>query len=357
MADSENSYEYFAFISYKREDEKWAKWLQHKLEYYKLPSSVKKDNPDLPEKIRPVFKDTTDLELGVLAQKIQSALNSSKFLIVICSPRSANSVWVSKEVQSFIDSGRADHIIPFIIEGTPNATDSKDECFPEGLRQLTGEQELLGAHINEMGREAAALKVIAGMINLRFDTLWQRFERDRRRRLVLVYAGTIVLFILLVIMGVLYYDRNETYLQLESSNEKLALAYERLREDSILTISHLMRIQSDSIVLTAKNDSITDVLESLKRALGQIETEKKIQNKIREMSIQVVTAVSGGETMDSVQIQNFALVMSMDEKSKDRLQRAIAQKKDIESNKDNETVINDDLSKLNNPVISTFGLQ
>lgn len=26
--------EYYAFISYKREDEKWAKWLQHKLEHY-----------------------------------------------------------------------------------------------------------------------------------------------------------------------------------------------------------------------------------------------------------------------------------------------------------------------------------
>lgn len=61
--------------------------------------------------------------------------------------------------------------------------------------------------------------------------------------------------------------------------------------------------------------------------------------------------------MDSVQIQNFALAMAMDEKSKETLQRAISQKKDIESNKDNETVINDDLSKLNNPVISTFGLQ
>jgi hypothetical protein len=66
-----NQYEYFAFISYKREDEKWAKWLQRKFEYYKMPTSVRKANPDLPDKIRPIFKDTTDLEPGVLAQKIQ----------------------------------------------------------------------------------------------------------------------------------------------------------------------------------------------------------------------------------------------------------------------------------------------
>ena len=30
--------EYYAFISYKREDEKWAKWLQRELEHYLLPA-------------------------------------------------------------------------------------------------------------------------------------------------------------------------------------------------------------------------------------------------------------------------------------------------------------------------------
>ena len=79
--------EYFAFISYKREDEKWAKWLQHKLEHYKLPINVRKENPSLPQNIRPVFKDTSELASGVLADEIHDALEKSKFLIVICSPK------------------------------------------------------------------------------------------------------------------------------------------------------------------------------------------------------------------------------------------------------------------------------
>lgn len=190
---STQQYEYFAFISYKREDEKWASWLQRKLEYYRLPSCVRKENPALPEKIRPVFKDTTDLEPGVLAKKIQNALISSKFLIVICSPHSANSVWVSKEIQLFINSGRADNIIPFIVGGKPNAVNPNEECFPEGLRQLTGEQELLGANINEMGRDAAAVKVVAQMFNLRFDTLWQRYERQKRKEMKLLKKRNIEL--------------------------------------------------------------------------------------------------------------------------------------------------------------------
>lgn len=110
MADSNKQYEYFAFISYKREDEKWAKWLQRKLEYYKLPSSVRKDNPDLPDKIRPVFKDT-------------------------------------------------------------------------------------GANVNEMGRDAAAIKVVARMFNLRFDTLWQRFEKEKNKNRR-IKIGIIIIFAL-----------------------------------------------------------------------------------------------------------------------------------------------------------------
>ena len=40
-------YTNIASISYKREDEKWAKWLQKKLEHYKLPTEIRKKNPDL----------------------------------------------------------------------------------------------------------------------------------------------------------------------------------------------------------------------------------------------------------------------------------------------------------------------
>ena len=39
----ETGFEYYAFISYKREDEKWAKWLQKKLEGYKLPTIIRKE--------------------------------------------------------------------------------------------------------------------------------------------------------------------------------------------------------------------------------------------------------------------------------------------------------------------------
>lgn len=292
MADSNKQYEYFAFISYKREDEKWAKWLQRKLEYYKLPSSVRRDNPDLPEKIRPVFKDTTDLEPGVLAQKIQDALNSSKFLIVICSPRSANSVWVSKEVQSFIDSGRADHIIPFIIGGTPNATDPKDECFSEGLRQLAGEQELLGANINEMGRDAAAIKVVARMFNLRFDTLWQRYEKQKLKKRAIIFSVITVLILMCIGVGMYIYRQN---LILENTNsaKKLTEHYLLLEQAKELIRSgnaygalyEMASIDSDGLGLTILEPAIRESFDSILYGKNSIGKYSKLPYDIMQIEI------------------------------------------------------------------------
>lgn len=38
----ELNFAYIAFISYKREDKKWAQWLHRKLEHYKLPNKTTK---------------------------------------------------------------------------------------------------------------------------------------------------------------------------------------------------------------------------------------------------------------------------------------------------------------------------
>lgn len=175
-------YKYYAFISYKREDEKWAAWLQKKIENYKLPTSLRKSNPDFPKQVKRCFRDTTDLTAGVLEKAIQQGLQASKYLIVICSPRAAQSTRVCKEVEEFITSGREEYIIPFIVEGQPHSKDEAKECFPRNLRELSGKRELLGININETGRDIAATKAVAHMFGLQFDTLWQRETREKKRR-------------------------------------------------------------------------------------------------------------------------------------------------------------------------------
>ena len=206
----DSRYKYFAFISYKREDERWAKWLQHKLEHYRLPSNLN-GRTDLPKEIRPVFKDTSELTPGNLPEQINEALEQSKYLIVICSPRSAQSEWVNKEVETFKSMDKTGNIIPFIIDGRPYSSDHAEECFPQAILSLPREQEILGANINEMGRDSAAVKVVARMFDIRFDELWHRHEREQKRRKTIVIAS--VATFILFLMGVaiwMYHQKNET---------------------------------------------------------------------------------------------------------------------------------------------------
>ena len=173
-----DSKEYFAFISYQRKDEEWAKWLAHELEHYRFPVTLN-GRKDLPKELRPIFRDIDELSAGNLPNQIHKALEDSKHLIVVCSPNSAKSEWVNKEIEEFISMGKIDKIFPFIVEGKAFSEDSNEECFPPALRNLPKEEERLGGNIAEMGRDAAVVKTVAGMLDLAFDTLWQRYEREK----------------------------------------------------------------------------------------------------------------------------------------------------------------------------------
>lgn len=332
MDENQTQYTYYAFISYKREDEKWARWLQKKLESYGFPVALRKDNPSLPSKIRPVFRDQSELAGGNLKAEIEKGLKGSKYLIVICSPRAAQSPWVSKEVQYFIDNGREDAIIPFIIGGTPNAANPEDECFPEGLRQLSGEKEILGININEMGRDAAAIKVIAHMFGLRFDTLWQRHERAKRRRRLAVIAG--VILFALISFGVGAYM---AYLNTQISAEKVRANRERdnalqanrdlvIAQDSILSQSrmlaktnanleesnHRLKQAKDSILLQSQMLAKTnrDLEESNRNLIEERDNVKKATIKIQNLGSHKTAYMATEYIKNGIAVNGLDLIAS-----------------------------------------------
>ena len=107
---------YTAFISYNSKDDKWAKWLQRKLEAYSMPVVIKNEKDEVvkkgekPRKLK-VFRYRTDLNTISLNEGLAKELDDARWLIVICSPNSAKSTWVGKEIQHFLDTGRRDHIL------------------------------------------------------------------------------------------------------------------------------------------------------------------------------------------------------------------------------------------------------
>ena len=200
---TDQTFKYFAFISYNSADEKWAKWLQNKLEYYQISSALYKEYPSLPKRIRPVFWYKKDLSGTKLKQALFEELKASKFLIVVCSPDSAKSAWVDEEIQAFIRLGKGDKIIPFIVGGTPHAANPKVECFPPSLLNLSRDEEIRGIDVRRKeGKNHALVDVIATMFEVRFDDLWQRHKR--RARSIFYMAAAVVFAVM--IAGLLYYD-------------------------------------------------------------------------------------------------------------------------------------------------------
>lgn len=178
-------FQYFAFISYKREDEKWAKKLQNRLETYRLPAIIRKERIDIPKTLKPIFRDKTDLSGVLLERKLNDELERSKFLIVICSPNAVKSKWVNKEIDHFIALGRTDSIIPVIVKGDPDAPDLIERSLPESLLKLRDEgNELLAIHMTRTGERKAFIQLVATILDIDFDKLWIR-DRIRRRRRIL----------------------------------------------------------------------------------------------------------------------------------------------------------------------------
>ncbi len=187
-------YQYYAFISYKREDEKWARWLQRKLEKYKLPVVLQNQYKLEYRSVKPVFRDKTDLATGTVRSALSKELEVSKYLIVICSPSAAKSSWVNMEIEQFLQADKLNYIIPFIIKGKPFADDPGVECFPPSLRSM--KEPLLGININEVGKRAAFFRLVAGLLEIRTDDLIKREKRRiRNQRICAIAAGVMVMIV------------------------------------------------------------------------------------------------------------------------------------------------------------------
>lgn len=189
-------YKYWAFISYSSRDRKWGEWLRKRLEGYGLPKDLVglelADGTKLPKYLRPIFRDRDELTGSAdLGPAIEGALVESRFLIVLCSPNSAQSKWVDKEISSFIGMGRQRNVLALILEGEPNSGDAATECFPPSIRYpvepLAGDLRREGD-----GKERGFLKVLAGVAELNFDDLYRRHERAARQRRLLAGVSAAV---------------------------------------------------------------------------------------------------------------------------------------------------------------------
>lgn len=266
VAGSPREKTYWCFISYRHadnheQDREWASWLHREIERYDIPAELVgeklKDGTAISARIYPVFRDEDSLAADDdLAVSIAQALDDSRFLVVLCSPRAVESRYVAQEIRTFkANSGNAGRIIPAIIAGEPG--DPGRECFPEPLRHAVRADGTLDSSIiadplaadfrvkddrfpyegftsaeayrlrlkqegklsrREIKRRAedyeyrlqrAKLKVIAGILDVTLDELLDRDKahrlrqaRKRARNLTIVSTIVVVLALVAVWLGI-----------------------------------------------------------------------------------------------------------------------------------------------------------
>jgi len=226
---TDTKFKYWAFLSFSHQDNRdqrpdspeqvhrcWGNWLDDALKVFPIPpefvSQINGRGEIIPERIAPVFRDESELsENAELSAEIRDALEQSICLIVVCSPRSAQSRQVNEIVRYFKQLGRSkQHILPIVVAGEPNASDGnkpgrllEEECFapalrhpvlPDGTLDTTRragksifvdarhgaeKREILAVDHRpaEADLEMAKIQLIALLLGVGFNGLWWREQK------------------------------------------------------------------------------------------------------------------------------------------------------------------------------------
>ena len=176
---------YNAFISYRHAplDSEIAERVQRDLERFHVPHAIRRQTGR--QKIERIFRDKDELPItSDLSETISDALTKAEYLIVICSPNTCESVWVTKEIEFFLKSHSRDHVLTVLAGGEPEDVipDILTHDGDKVIEPLSCDYRLSArrARKEELPRLAAAL------VGCSYDELVRRERAYKMRQLVIV---------------------------------------------------------------------------------------------------------------------------------------------------------------------------
>lgn len=274
--------EYVAFISYRHKDldKQIAKKVHTMLERYHVPKELQKDG--IGPKLGRVFRDEEELPVSSdLTGSIQTALDHSRFLLVVCTPDTPDSIWVEQEIKYFVEKHGREHVIGILVNGTP------EESFPVPLTTDFAEDgktvvhitEPLAANLTDVNHRYDAkrlkkeiMRLYAAILGCPFDSLWQRERRYKQR--VAITALSAATCGLVAFSSYVYLKNKEITRQNEqilAQNEQISRQNEEIQEQN----SELKRREAEALI--REGSALIDGGNSrtaVKRVLAALETEE-----------------------------------------------------------------------------------
>lgn len=236
---------YNAFISYRHslEDNKIAKEVQTQLEHFHIPHKIRKLTGK--KRIERIFRDKEELPItSDLNEDIDYALGHSDYLIVLCSTHTSESIWVQKEIETFLINHTKKEILTVLVDGEP------EDVIPEILthdtvtRTLKDGSEITNEEVIEplscdyrlpikQARKEELPRIAATIIGCSYDELMRRRRQYKIRRAVI--ATSIVGALVIAIMGYLLWSLakiNENYQKsLVAQSQTLAVQSEKALDE------------------------------------------------------------------------------------------------------------------------------
>ena len=249
---------YIAFISYRHAelDSAIAKSLHSLIEQYRIPRGIRKAKD---ARLGVVFRDQEELHAASdLSSEIQNALNSTEYLIVICSKNSVESPWVTREVDHFLQNHDRSQVLTVLASGEPM------EVFPPQLTR-TPEGDLIEPLAVDIRADTIAAsrkklrkelpRLIAAMLRCPYDALVMREQKRKTRRITAIAAGAMSILLGFTSMVLL-------------KNQQVALANNQLEEKNtqLNQANVVLEEQKAAIQLRESQLLVQSALEDLDNA-------------------------------------------------------------------------------------------
>ena len=257
---------YNAFISYRHhpDDIRVATDIHRSLERLRIPKDLRKKVSG----IERIFRDKEELPItSSLTDTIYNALENSDFLIVICSVHVKQSIWVQREIETFLKTHHRSRVLTVLASGEPydvipEILLHEDVTDPETGETRRIDYEPLSCDWR-LGRKQAMReelpRLAAALLGCGYDELRQRQRQYRLKRTAIALGTTAVAAVGLA--GYFLY----TGLQIQKANDNLHAANQEIsrKNEELNTANDQIRDQNTA--LEQANDQITENLEQALR--------------------------------------------------------------------------------------------
>lgn len=233
---------YNAFISYRHhpDDIRVASDIHRSLERFRVPKEIRRQGKEIAR----LFRDKDELPItSSLTDDIYEALENSDYLIVICSVHTRESVWVQREIETFLKTHPRNRVLTVLASGEPYDVIPEILLREEVTDPVTGQTRWVDIEPLScdwrMKRKIAVReelpRLAAALLGCGYDDLRQRQRQYRMRRTV---AGFSVALAASLALSAYFL---QTSIRIQKANEDLQAANIQIREN----LDQALRNQSE----------------------------------------------------------------------------------------------------------------